>query len=89
MIAEQQLQIDFPSFTNGRRVGLHHHVGTDRQHAGRLQCTGTCIHHAKAACTDLVNIFQVAQRRDFNARLLGRFQHGCPRRNFYLYAVNR
>ena len=89
MVAQQQLQVHPPGVTELRGVRLHIHPGGNGQHAGRAESPGSGVHHAHAAGTDLVDILQIAQRRNIDTGLLRGFQNRRAGGNFNADTVNR
>ena len=89
VLGENQPEVRFPGVTHSRGVGVNHHALQDFRVAGGDQALRALhLHHAHAAGGDLVQLLQIAQVGNGDARLFRRVQDGGPLGGGQLPAVD-
>jgi hypothetical protein len=89
VLREQELHVGLAGHADLRAVRAHDHAVEDVVVAGRDQLVDALdLHDADAACAHLVEVLQIAQRRDLDACRTGRLQDGGVLRDRDLLAVD-
>ena len=89
MLAEQQLEVHAARHTNLLRVRVNDHAFMYLIVArGNERVLSLDLYHTDPACTDLVEIFEIAQRRYFNPRLARCMKNAGSFRHANSFVVN-
>ena len=89
VLGQDQLHIDLSGPPGPGRIGMDHHAVPDRTVAGRHHGVFSFhLHAADPAGGDFVQVFQVAQMRDLDLDLVGRFHDGGPFRHLERFVVD-
>ena len=90
VLAQQQLHIDPPGLADLGGIGVDHQPLLHRGIAGGGQPVAALhLHHAHPAGGDLVDVFQIAEGRNFDPGFLRRLQDCCPRRDLDRLSIDR
>ena len=88
VVGQDQLQVDLAGLADRGGIGLYVHAFADGHHAGGSQGAAAGVHDAHTAGADLIDVLQVAQGGNADARGFCGFQYGGAGRDGYRDAVD-